>query len=64
MAKEVMEFYDVLSKKKFKTDEYRIEKRTAKGRDRFFAVAKSQVGTHECWKVLGKDKAAELQKAA
>jgi len=63
MAKEVMEFYDVKSKKKFKSDNYRIVKKVAKGRERFFAVAKSEVGPHECWKVLGKDKAAELQNA-
>lgn len=63
MAKETMEFYDVKSKKKFKTDEYRIVKKSAKGRDRYFAVAKSQVGPHECWKVLSADKAAELQNA-
>ena len=61
MAKETIEFYDVKSKKKFKADEYRIVKKTAKGRDRFFAVAKSQVGPHECWKVLSKDAAAKLK---
>lgn len=62
MAKEKMSFYDVKSKKKFETDNYKVVKKTAKGRDRFFAVAKSEVGPHECWRVLGKDKAAELQK--
>jgi hypothetical protein len=62
MAKEKMSFYDVKSKKKFETDNYRVVKKSAKGRDRFFAVAKSEVGPHECWRVLGKDKAEELQK--
>ncbi|MDD4201933.1 MAG: hypothetical protein PHQ52_00510 [Candidatus Omnitrophica bacterium] len=54
---EAMEFYDVKSKAKFKTSEYRIEDK----KGRFFAVAKSPTGTHECWRVVSKAKAAELK---
>lgn len=50
MAEEV-EFYDVKTKKKFKTTDYRIEEK----KGRFFAVAKSPEGTHECWRVVSKD---------
>ena len=53
-----MEFFDVKSKKKFKTSSFRIEQK--KGRS--FAVAKSPSGTHECWRVISKDKAAQLKK--
>lgn len=52
-----MEFFDVKSKSKFKATEYRIVEKNG----RFFAVAKSQSGPHECWRVLSKDKAKELQ---
>ena len=53
-----IEFFDVKSKKKFKTSTFRVEQR----KGRFFAVAKSPSGTHECWKVLSKEKAAALKK--
>jgi len=62
MAKEKLSFYDVLGKKKFETEEYKIVKKKVKGGDRFFAVTKSPSGPHECWRVIGKEKAAELQK--
>jgi len=57
MAKEreKISFYDVKSKDKFITDDYRIVKKKAKGRERFFAVTKSLVGPHECWRVVSKD---------
>jgi hypothetical protein len=55
MAKEEIEFFDVKSKEKFKTADYRIEDKGG----RFFAVAKSPTGTHECWRVVGKDFAAK-----
>lgn len=51
MAKEELEFYDVKSKQKFKSSEYRIVNKDG----RFFAVTKSQSGPHECWRVVGKD---------
>jgi len=50
MAEEIS-FYDVKTKKKFNTSEYRIEDK--KGRK--FAVTKSPEGTHECWRVVSKD---------
>ncbi len=55
MAKQELEFFDVKSKKKFKTDSYRIV--TKGGRN--FAVAKSHSGPHECWRVVSKDFAAK-----
>lgn len=59
---ETLEFYDVKSKSKFKSDKYRIVEKEAKGVTRYFAVAPAPSGPHECWKVLGKVKAAELMK--
>jgi len=53
-----MEFYDVKSKKKFKTSTFDVRER----KGRFFAVAKSQAGPHECWRVLSKDQAHKLKK--
>ena len=53
-----VEFFDVKSKSKFKSSDFRVEER----KGRFFAVAKSPSGTHECWRVLSKDKAKELKK--
>ena len=43
-----LEFYDVKSKSKFKTDKFDV--REKKGR--FFAVAKSKSGPHEGWRGL------------
>ncbi len=56
-----LEFYDVKSKSKFKTDNYEVREKEAKGRTRFFAVAKSPSGSHECWRVLSKDQAEKLK---
>jgi len=53
-----LEFYDVKSKGKFAASEFDV--REKKGR--FFAVAKSPNGSHECWRVLSKAQAAELKK--
>lgn len=55
MAKEKLSFYDVKSKGKFETVDYRIEEKAGK----FFAVAKSKTGPHECWRVVSKDFAAK-----
>ena len=52
-----MEFFDVKTKKKFKTTNFRIEEK----KGRFFAVTKSPTGTYECWKVVSKDTAAKLK---
>lgn len=55
MAKEELEFFDVKTKKKFKSSDYRIVDKSG----RFFAVTKSPDGPHECWRVVGKDFAAK-----
>jgi hypothetical protein len=52
-----IEFYDVKSRSKFKSSNFRIEER----KGRFFAVTKSPTGSYECWKVLSKDQAAKLK---
>ena len=52
-----LEFYDVKSKSKFKATEFRVVEK----KGRFFAVAKSQSGPHECWRVLSKVQAEELK---
>jgi len=57
MAKEKIEFYDVKTKSKFHSDSYKVVERSG----RFFVVAKSPAGTHECWKVISKDNAAKLK---
>lgn len=57
MTKEKLSFYDVKSKSKFETDEYRVVEK----KGRFFAVAKSPSGTHECWRVLSKVQAEKLK---
>ena len=48
--KDKLSFYDVKSKSKFESNEYDV--REKKGR--YFAVTKSQNGSHECWIVLSK----------
>lgn len=55
---EKLSFYDVKTKSKFETTEYTVKEKGG----RFFAVTKSPKGTHECWRVLGKDQAAKLKK--
>ena len=56
MAKEALSFYDVKSKGKFETAEYEIREKSG----RFFAVAKSETGTHECWRVVSRKVAEEI----
>jgi hypothetical protein len=54
--KEELEFYDVKSKSKFKSTFWRIEmKESDDGRKRYFAVARVPGGTHEAWRIVGKD---------
>lgn len=55
---ESLSFYDVKTKSKFNTAEYKVKEKSG----RFFAVAQSPKGTHECWRVLSKDQAAKLKK--
>lgn len=57
MAKPKMSFYDVKTKKKFDTDDYRIVEKGGRN----FAVTKSPAGSHECWRVVSKDQAAKLK---
>ncbi len=54
---EEMSFYDVKTKAKFTTTEYEVREKAG----RFFAVAKSPNGPHECWRVLSKDLAQKLR---
>ncbi|MBI2663291.1 hypothetical protein HYX15_02035 [Candidatus Woesearchaeota archaeon] len=51
MAKEKISFYDVKTKKKFETVDYKIVDKDG----RKFAVTKSPAGTHECWRVVSKE---------
>ncbi|MFP4473484.1 MAG: hypothetical protein ACLFPX_06420 [Candidatus Omnitrophota bacterium] len=53
-----IQFYDVKSKSKFTTTEFDVREKNG----RFFAVAKSPSGSHECWRVLSKVQAQELKK--
>ena len=55
---EELAFYDVKTKAKFKTSDYTVKQKAG----RFFAVAKSKAGTHECWRVLSKDQATKIKK--
>lgn len=55
---EELSFYDVKTKSKFKCSEYQVKQKAG----RFFAVAKSPKGTHECWRVLSKDQAEKAKK--
>ena len=47
---EKLSFYDVKSKSKFESINYDIREKNG----RYFAVTKSQNGSHECWRVLSK----------
>lgn len=64
---EEQEFYDVKSKAKFKTTDYRLVEKKSKskvsGKEvvRYFVVTKSPTGDYECWKVVSKDTAAKLK---
>jgi hypothetical protein len=55
--KDKLSFYDVKSKSKFESDEYDVRDKSG----RFFAVTKSQSGSHECWRVLSKADAERLK---
>lgn len=57
MTKEKLSFYDVKTKAKFETDEFKVVEKSG----RWFAVAKSKAGTHDCWRVLSKDQAQKLK---
>jgi len=51
-------FYDVKTKTKFTSSDYQVREKSG----RFFAVTKAKSGTHECWRVLGKEEAQNLKK--
>ncbi len=53
-----LSFYDVKTKSKFNATEYDVREKSG----RFFAVAKSPKGTHECWRVLSKVQAEKMKK--
>jgi hypothetical protein len=59
MAKEELEFFDVKSKEKFKTTDYRFVNKSGRN----FAVTKSKSGPHECWRVVSKDFVAKNKAA-
>jgi hypothetical protein len=57
MAKEKLSFYDVKSKKKFETDQFKVQERSG----RFFAVAKAPGATHDAWRVLSAEQAKKFK---
>ena len=57
MAKPKLSFYDVKTKAKFETDNYKVVEKGGRN----FAVAKSLAGPHECWRVLSADQAKKLK---
>ncbi|MEM9919859.1 MAG: hypothetical protein AAF990_17315 [Bacteroidota bacterium] len=59
MANEALSFYDVKTKSKFETSEFEVREKNG----RFYAVAKSQAGPHECWRVLSKKDAEKFSQS-
>ena len=55
--KESLSFYDVKSKSKCESKEYEIREKN----NRYFAVTKSLVGKHECWRILSKSHGERLK---
>lgn len=55
MAKKVLEFFDVATKKKFKTSDYKLKTKKTKSGMRTFAIAKSPTGDHEVYRIVAKD---------
>ncbi len=53
--KEELDFFDVKTRTKFKSSNWRIETKESKGRTRYFAVAKAPGGSHEAWRIVSKD---------
>jgi hypothetical protein len=53
--KSELEFFDVKSRSKFKTADWRIETKVAKGKTRYFAVAKVPGAAHEAWRIVKED---------
>lgn len=50
-----LSFYDVKSKSKFTSSEWRIEAKESKGKMRYFAVARVPGAPHEAWLIVKED---------
>ncbi len=50
-----LEFFDVKTRSKFKTADWRVETKMAKGKTRFFAVAKVPGASHEAWRIVSEE---------
>lgn len=61
--KESLDFYDIKTRTKFSSTEWRIETKFSKGKPRYFAVAKAPAGKHEAWRMVSAAM-AELQAPA
>ena len=56
MDKPELEFYDIRSKTKFKTTEWRVESKSTGRRTRYFGVALTPNGEgRESWRIISKD---------
>ncbi len=53
--KEPLEFYDIKTKSKFTSADWRIETKESKGKTRYFAVARAPGGSHEAWRIVKAD---------
>lgn len=56
---EELEFYDVKTRSKFKSTNWRIEVKEKDGNKRYFAVTQSPAGTHEAWRIVSADFASK-----
>lgn len=56
---EPLEFYDVKTRTKFTSSNWRIEVKEKGGTKRYFAVTQAPAGTHEAWRIVSKDFAAK-----
>jgi hypothetical protein len=54
-VKEALEFYDIKTRTKFMSSDWRIESKESKGKTRWFAVAKVPTGSHEAWRIVSAD---------
>jgi hypothetical protein len=50
-----LNFYDVKSRTKFASTEWRIEVKTAKGKTRYFAARQGPNAGHEAWLIVMKN---------
>ena len=50
-----LQFYDVKTKSKFSSTEWRIESKVSKGKTRYFAVSKVPGAAHEAWLIVKED---------